>query len=92
MVEFRVTDPYGVIVATKNFDSAEAAHAWFVDSITDNSELGWRMEVNDAGKWAFFDDTQGFTAPVSRHPASNRRLRNATRTARSKPIRGQPSS
>jgi hypothetical protein len=70
MAEFRVVDPHGQIVATKNFDSAEAAHAWFIDSIADNSELGWRMEVDDAGEWAFFDDTGGFTAPASRHPAS----------------------
>jgi hypothetical protein len=26
------------------------------------------MEVNDDGQWAFFDDTEGFTAPVSRRP------------------------
>ncbi len=68
MAEFRVIDPHGHIVATKNFDSAEAAHAWFIDSIADNSELGWRMEVDDDGEWAFFDDTGGFTAPASRHP------------------------
>jgi hypothetical protein len=70
MAEFRVVDPHGQIVATKNFDSAEAAHAWFIDSYADNSELGWRMEVDDAGEWVFFDDTGGFTAPASRHPAS----------------------
>ena len=69
MAEFRVIDPHGHVVATKNFASAEAAHAWFIDSIADNSELGWRMEVNDDGQWAFFDDTEGFTAPVSRRPA-----------------------
>lgn len=68
MVEFRIIDPRGEIVATKDFASSEAAHAWFIDSIADNSELGWRMEVNDDGQWAFFDDTQGFTAPVSRRP------------------------
>lgn len=66
MVEFRVIDPHGAIVAAKNFSSAEAAYAWFTAYIADNSELGWRMEVNDEGSWAFFDDTQGFTAPVSR--------------------------
>jgi hypothetical protein len=69
MAEFRLIDPRGGIVATKNFSSAEAAHAWFIDSIPDNSELGWRMEVNDEGQWAFFDDTEGFTAPASRHQA-----------------------
>ena len=68
MVEFRVIDPHGHVVATKSFDSAEAAHAWFLDSITDKSELGWRMEVNDDGHWASFDDTEGFTAPVSHRP------------------------
>jgi hypothetical protein len=70
MAEFRVIDPQGKIVATKNFATAEAAHAWFDDTSANNSELGWRLEVNDEGKWAFFDDTQGFTAPVSHHPAS----------------------
>ena len=70
MTEFRAIDPHGEIVATANFDSAEAAHTWFVNSIADNSELGWRMEVNDDGRWAFFDDTGGFTAPASRHRTS----------------------
>jgi hypothetical protein len=74
MAEFRVIDPHGKIVATKNFADAEAAHAWFVESVGDNSELGWRMEVDDEGKWAFFDDTAGFTAPVSRPPARHRRI------------------
>ena len=69
MVEFRLIDPQGVIVATKNFDRAEAAHAWFIGSTAHNSELGWRLEVNDDGTWAFFDDTGGFTAPASRRRA-----------------------
>jgi hypothetical protein len=70
MAQFRVVGPRGNIVATSNFDSAEAAHAWFIDSVGDSTELGWRMEVNDSGQWAFFDDTGGFTAPGSRprHP------------------------
>jgi hypothetical protein len=68
MAEFRVIDPHGRVVATKNFAKAEAAHAWFVHSVGGNTELGWRMEVNDDGQWAFFDDTEGFTAPVSRPP------------------------
>jgi hypothetical protein len=70
MAEFRIVDPHGQIVAARNFNSAEAAHAWFVDSVAKNSELGWRMEVSDEGKWAFFDDTGGFTAPESRPPRS----------------------
>jgi hypothetical protein len=68
MPEFRVIDPRGRVVAAKNFANAEAAHAWFVTSVDGNTELGWRMEVNDDGQWAFFDDTEGFTAPVSRRP------------------------
>jgi hypothetical protein len=70
MAEFRVIDPHGAIVATKNFASAEAAHAWFLGLVADDSELGWRTEVDDDGQWALFDDTQGFTAPRSRHPRS----------------------
>jgi hypothetical protein len=74
MAEFRVIDPHGKIVATKDFATAEAAHAWFDHAIANNSELGWRLEVNDEGTWAFFDDTEGFTAPISHHPARNRRI------------------
>ena len=61
MAEFRVIDPHGEVVSTKEIDSAEDAHAWFVDSVADNSELGWRLEVNDDGDWSFFDDTEGAT-------------------------------
>ena len=59
MAEYRVLDPHGEVVATKEIESADDAHAFFVDSVADNSELGWRMEVNDDGEWAFFDDTEG---------------------------------
>ena len=72
MAEFRIVDPRGQIVAAKNFNSAEAAHRWFLDSVAKNPELGWRMEVDDEGKWAFFDDTGGFTTPASRPPRSGR--------------------
>jgi hypothetical protein len=78
MATFRAIDPHGEIVAAKDFDSAEAAHAWFVDTIADNSELGWRMEVDDDGAWAFFDDTGGFTAPASRRPPKDDDLRMGT--------------
>jgi hypothetical protein len=61
--------PHGEIIATKNFASAEDAHAWFMN-VAGSSELGWRMEVDDDGEWAFFDDTGGFTAPASRPPPS----------------------
>jgi hypothetical protein len=70
MAEFRVVGPHGEIVATKNFVSAEDAHAWFIHSVGGSSELGWRMEVDDDGQWAFFDDTGGFTALGSRPRAS----------------------
>lgn len=72
MATFRIVDPHGQIVATKNFDRAEDAHAWFTDAI-DSSELGWRMEVDDDGHWAFFDDTEGFTAVASLRPTVARR-------------------
>ena len=58
MVAFRVIDPHGKVVATREIDSAEGAHAWFAESI-DTAELGWRIEVNDDGRWAQFDDTGG---------------------------------
>ena len=54
--------PKGHVVATKEIESAEVAHAWFVDAKADNynSELGWRMEVQHNGDdWHFYDDTEG---------------------------------
>ncbi|EOM77890.1 hypothetical protein DW322_00155 [Rhodococcus rhodnii] len=59
MAEYRVIDPTGTVVETKDIASADDAHAWFVDVRADNTELGWRMEVNDDGNWSFFDDTEG---------------------------------
>ena len=68
MAKFRIVDPHGETVATKDVDSAEAAHAWFTDASAGSTELGWRMEVDDDGQWAFFDDTEGFTALANRRP------------------------
>jgi hypothetical protein len=62
MANYRVLNPKGEVVATKDIKSAEDAHAWFVDSKADNTELGWRMEVEDDGSWSFFDDTEGSRA------------------------------
>jgi hypothetical protein len=60
MATYRVLNPKGDVVDTKNIESADDAHAWFVDQKADNSELGWRMEVkSDDDDWAFFDDTEG---------------------------------
>lgn len=63
MATYRVIDPTGNVVDTKEIESADDAHAWFVDQRADNSELGWRMEAqNDQdGTWHFFDDTEGTT-------------------------------
>ncbi|OBK19332.1 hypothetical protein [Mycobacterium asiaticum] len=66
MTVFRAIDPHGQVVATRDFDSAEAAHRWFAESIVGRYQHGWRMEVDDDGQWAGFDDTGGFTAPLSR--------------------------
>jgi len=46
MANYRVINPHGDVVDTKDIASAEDAHAWFVDAKADNSELGWRMEVD----------------------------------------------
>jgi len=54
-----VINPAGDVTATRDIESADDAHAWFVDSRADNSELGWRMEVHHDGEWSFFDDTEG---------------------------------
>ena len=59
MATYRVIDPHGEVVATKDIDSAEDAHAWFVDAKADNAELGWRMEVQSDDGWSFFDDSEG---------------------------------
>ena len=59
MATYRVLNPKGEVVATNDVESADDAHAWFVDKNADNSELGWRMEVGHDGDWHFFDDTEG---------------------------------
>jgi hypothetical protein len=59
MANYRVINPHGDVVDSKEISSAGDAHAWFVDAKADNSELGWRMEVETDGDWRFFDDTEG---------------------------------
>lgn len=60
MTTYRVINPAGDVVDTRDIDSAEDAHAWFVDRRADNTELGWRMEArHEDGTWHFFDDTEG---------------------------------
>lgn len=59
MATYRVINPHGEVVDTKEIASADDAHAWFVDAKADNTELGWRMEVEADGDWRFFDDTEG---------------------------------
>ena len=59
MATYRVLNPRGEVVDTKDIDSADDAHAWFVDQKA-KPELGWRMEVQSGdGDWAFFDDSEG---------------------------------
>lgn len=63
MATYRVLNPEGEVVDTKDIESADDAHAWFVDQKAD-PELGWRMEVkgeagDGAGDWAFFDSSEG---------------------------------
>ncbi len=71
MTVFRAIDPHGVIVATRDFDNAEDAHRWFAETVAGRCQLGWRMEVCDDGQFAGFDDTGGFTAPLSRRRVSS---------------------
>jgi hypothetical protein len=59
MATYRVIDPHGEVVDTQDIDSAQDAHAWFVDAKADNDELGWRMEVESDDGWSFFDDSEG---------------------------------
>ncbi|MDV8022860.1 hypothetical protein [Rhodococcus sp. IEGM 1330] len=59
MANYRVIDPHGTVVETKDISSSEDAHAWFKDSKADNEELGWRLEVEHDGEWAFFSDSEG---------------------------------
>lgn len=51
MATYRVLNPKGDVVATKDIDSADKAHAWFADEAVDGNELGWRMEVEADGEW-----------------------------------------
>lgn len=58
MAEYRVINPTGDTVGTKDFDAADDAYSWFKET-QDNTELGWRLEVNHDGDWAFVDDSEG---------------------------------
>lgn len=62
MSTYRVLNPHGDVDRPHGrgvVASADDAHAWFVDAKADNSELGWRMEVDVDGDWKFFDDSEG---------------------------------
>jgi hypothetical protein len=59
MATYRVIDPKGDIVETTDIESADDAHAWFVDKAAQNDELGWRMEVKVDDEWRFFDNSDG---------------------------------
>lgn len=59
MATYRVLNPKGDIVETKEIESAEDAHVWLVDQVGDNDQLGWRTEVLVDGDWRFFDDSEG---------------------------------
>ncbi len=59
MSTYRVINPKGDVVATKDIESADKAHAWFADDAVEGNELGWRMEVEHDGEWHFFDDSEG---------------------------------
>jgi hypothetical protein len=59
MATYRVLNPKGDVVATKDIECADKAHAWFADNEVEGNELGWRMEVEHDGEWHFFDDSEG---------------------------------
>jgi len=59
MATYRVIDPKGDVVVTKDIESADDAHAWFVDQAADDDTLGWRMEVQEGNDWRFFDNSDG---------------------------------
>lgn len=59
MATYRVIYPAGNVTDTRDIESEEDAHAWFVDVRADNSELGWRMEVRHGDEWSLFDDGEG---------------------------------
>jgi hypothetical protein len=59
MATYRVLDPKGEVVSTTDIESADDAHAWFVEQVPGN-ELGYRMEVKvEEGRWDFVDDSEG---------------------------------
>jgi hypothetical protein len=63
MATYRVLNPKGDVVATKNIDSADKAAARGFqtngDDAVEGNELGWRMEVEQDGDWHFFDHSEG---------------------------------
>lgn len=59
MATYRVLDPKGEVVSTTDIESADDAHAWFVEQVPGN-ELGYRMVVKvEEDRWDFVDDSEG---------------------------------
>ncbi|KUI31881.1 hypothetical protein AU196_08460 [Mycobacterium sp. IS-1742] len=59
MATYRVLNPKGEVVSTTDIESADDAHAWFVEQVPGN-ELGYRMEVKvEEDRWDFIDDSEG---------------------------------
>lgn len=59
MATYRVLNPKGEVVSTTDTESADDAHAWFVEQVPGN-ELGYRMEVKvEEDRWDFVDDSEG---------------------------------
>jgi hypothetical protein len=59
MATYRVLNPKAEVVATEDIESADDAHAWFVEQVPGN-ELGYRMEVKvEDDRWDFIDDSEG---------------------------------
>ncbi|KUI38157.1 hypothetical protein AU195_16285 [Mycobacterium sp. IS-1496] len=59
MATYRVLNPKGEVVSTTDIESADDAHAWFVEQVPGN-ELGYRMEVKvEEDRWDFVDDSEG---------------------------------
>ncbi|MCW2516149.1 MAG: hypothetical protein JWR11_5191 [Mycobacterium sp.] len=52
MTTYRILDERGDVVATKEFDDANAAATWFGGAADD----GRRMEVHDGDRWRLFED------------------------------------
>ncbi|MDR2280221.1 MAG: hypothetical protein LBE07_05100 [Gordonia sp. (in: high G+C Gram-positive bacteria)] len=63
MARYRVLNPNEEVIDTKEFTNAQDAYDWFSEIEVPSHVVGYRMEVDQDGKWTMFDQTDIADSP-----------------------------